>query len=111
MQNKDLELPTEDTDKLMQGGNEHEEMEPSMNGGKRTRKMRKSKKAKKMKKKGPSMKKKGLTMKKKGGALTKSLNGLAAVGALFGAQQLYARKNKSAVKKTMKKKSFRKSKK
>ena len=107
MQNKDLELPTEDTDKLMQGGNEHEEMEPSMNGGKRTRKMRKSKKSKKAKK----MKKKGFSMKKKGGALRKSLNGLAAVGALFGAQQLYARKNKSAVKKTMKKKSFRKSKK
>lgn len=107
MQNKDLELPTEDTDKLMQGGNEHEEMEPSMNGGKRHRKMRKSKKSKKAKK----MKKKGISMKKKGGAPKKSLNGLAVVGALFGAQQLYARKNKSAVKKTMKKKSFRKSKK
>lgn len=107
MQNKDLEYPTEDTDNLMQGGNEHEEMEPSLNGGggKRHLKMRKSKK------KAKKMKKKGISMKKKGGAPKKSLNGLAVVGALFGAQQLYARKNKKAVKKTMKKKSFRKSKK
>lgn len=105
MKNQDPQLPTEEKDELMQGGNAHEEMEPPMNGGKPYRGTRKSKNGKK--KKGISMKK-----KKKGGAHNKkSLNGLAAVGALFGAQQLYARKNKKALKRTMKKRSSRRSKK
>ena len=107
MKNQEPQLPAEENDELMQVGNAHEEMEPPMNGGKKSgRRSRKPKNGKK--KKGISMKK-----KKKGGAAhyKKSLNGLAAVGALFGAQQLYARKNKKALKRTMKKRSSRRSKK
>ena len=105
MENKDLELPNEESE-FMGGGNAEESMEPPMNGGKTSRKMRKSRKPKK----GKKSTKKGTSMKKKGGALRKSLNGLAAVGALFGAQQLYARKNKKALKRTMKKRSSKRSK-
>lgn len=108
MSNQELELPNEAQDKLMQGGNTDEAVEQPMNGGKKSGRTRKTSKKTKTTKKGKLSKKKGQSMKKKGGALKKSLNGLAAVGALFGAQQLYARRNKKAVKKTMKRKSSKK---
>lgn len=110
MENQELQLPKEESE-FIGGRNTEESMEPPMNGGKKSRTMRKSRKPKNGKKKKGSSMKKGTTMKKKGGALKKSLNGLAVVGALFGAQQLYARKNKKALKKSMKKRSSKRSKK
>ena len=78
----------------MEGGNEH----PEMNGGKRKRKTKGRKNGKKS---GRKSAKKSKKSNKRGGT-KKSLNGLASVGALFAAQQVFARKSRRTAKKLSK---------